>query len=321
MVMLLTPGFAFSQSDASEYFQGFAEAISGKGYTYHSPFPDVTSSLIMRGRADFEPIRWRTEVVPESYTGETVTFIWVYSMDTDPEPVPFILRVNGTEWFRFSSPRNSQIGTWSVEGKGGAKLSFRVTMLDRFEDEMGFAILKLPSSAIEPGQAAELEISAEAVEDNSWFMTYKTGIKEQAKIYQNQVVVKDVDQLLHSLSVDMIHLGDDARCSIHIGDQTTETWLQAGYNPVEIFLPKVDQPTEFKAIIRVEGARYPGKDIHPVARERMGSVPGAAYPFRYWLYPTADRNPGRASALHRSCPGLLRPDRSLSRGFPVQVDL
>jgi alpha-mannosidase len=253
MVMLLTPGFAFSQSDASEYFQGFAEAISGKGYTYHSPFPDVTSSLIMRGRADFEPIRWRTEVVPESYTGETVTFIWVYSMDTDPEPVPFILRVNGTEWFRFSSPRNSQIGTWSVEGKGGAKLSFRVTMLDRFEDEMGFAILKLPSSAIEPGQAAELEISAEAVEDNSWFMTYKTGIKEQAKIYQNQVVVKDVDQLLHSLSVDMIHLGDDARCSIHIGDQTTETWLQAGYNPVEIFLPKVDQPTEFKAIIRVEG--------------------------------------------------------------------
>jgi len=51
------------------------------------------------------------------YFKDFVTFIWVYSMDTDPEPVTFILRVNGMEWFRFSSPIKSEIGSWSVHGR------------------------------------------------------------------------------------------------------------------------------------------------------------------------------------------------------------
>ena len=251
--MLLTPGFVSAQSEVLKYFKGYSEEVSGFRFAYHSPFPDVNSALIMRGRADYEPIRWRTEVVPASYQEEKVSFVWVYGMDTDPEPVPFILRVNGKEWFRFSSPLKSEIGTWSIEGEKGAKLSFKVTMLDIHEDEMGYAILTLPTSAIKPGEAAILEIDAEAVPDNSWFMTFKAGITEQINIYQNRVVVKDQDHLLHSLSVDITHLGDDARCAIHIGNHTTETMLTAGYNPVEIFLPKVERPTDFKALIRIEG--------------------------------------------------------------------
>jgi hypothetical protein len=249
----MAPGFITAQSDDAEYFMGYAEEISGKRFTYHSPFPDVSASLIMRGRADFEPIRWLTEIVPVSYKEDFVTFIWVYSMDTDPEPVPFILSVNGLEWFRFSSPLTSEIGTWSVEGKEGAELKFNVTMLDKFEDEMGFAILKLPTKAILPGRAATLEIAAEPVEDNSWFMTYKTGVSEQVNIYQNLVVVKEQDQLLHSLSVDMIHLGDDAPCTLQIDGHQTKTVLKAGYNHLEINLPKVDQRTDLKAEISVKG--------------------------------------------------------------------
>ncbi len=253
LCLLLTTGFATAQSDDAQYFKGYTEEISGKRFTYHSPFPDVSASLIMRGRADFEPIRWKSEPVPASYQGDFVTFIWVYSMDTDPEPVPFILSVDGREWFRFSSPLKSEIGIRSIQGREGAELKFNVTMLDQFEDEMGFAILKLPTSAIERGQSATLEISAEPVADNSWFMTYKTCVSEQINIYQNKVVVKEQGHLLHSLSVDLIHLGDDARCTIQIEGHATETVLQAGYNHVDINLPKADEPTDLKAFINVDG--------------------------------------------------------------------
>ncbi|MEN8202357.1 MAG: glycoside hydrolase family 38 C-terminal domain-containing protein [Bacteroidota bacterium] len=253
MVMLLTTGFANAQNDVDRYFKGYAEEISGKRFAYHSPIPDVTSALLMRGRADFEPIRWLTEVVPESYNGDFVSFIWVYSMDTDPEPVPFILSVNGTERFRFSSPLKSEIGMRSIRGKEGAELRFNVTMLDTNGDEMGFAILRMPVKAIEKGRAATIEITAEAVEDDSWFMTYKTGLAEETVLYQNKVVVKDRDRLLHSLSVDIIHLGEDARGSILMGGSKTETVLKAGYNHVEIHVPKVDQPTTLKAMISIDG--------------------------------------------------------------------
>jgi alpha-mannosidase len=252
IVMLLTSGLVQAQDGGAQYFMGYADEISGKRFTYHSPFPGISAALIMRGRADFEPIRWLTEVVPASYQEDFVSFIWVYSMDTDPEPVPFILSVDGVEWFRFSSPLSSQIGTWNIKGKEGAELKFNVTMLDKFGDEMGFAILKLPTSAIMPGRAATLEIDADPVEDNSWFMTYKTGVEERTEIYQNRVVVKEGGRLWHSVSVDMIHLGDDSPCTIRIGDQTAETFLKAGYNHVEINLPKVDSPASLKAFIDME---------------------------------------------------------------------
>ncbi len=250
-IMLLTPIFVCGQSDISEYFSGYAEEISGTRFAYHSPFPDVSAALIMRGQADYEPIRWFTEVVPASYKEDFVTFIWVYSMDTDPEAAPFILSVNGTEWVRFSSPLTSEIGSWSVEGREGAELKFSVIMLDVNKDEMGFAILKIPSHAIIPGEAATLEIAAEPVQNNSWFMTYKTGLSEQIDMYQNKVVVKDGDQLLHSLSVDIIHLGDDTPCSVQVGNHRIESLLKTGYNTLEILLPKVNEPTDQKVFISI----------------------------------------------------------------------
>ena len=78
------------------------------------------------------------------------------AQSTDPEPVAFILRVNGMEWFRFSSPIKSEICSWSLNGREGATLKFNVTLLDKFEDEMGFAILTIPTSAVKPGQVAML---------------------------------------------------------------------------------------------------------------------------------------------------------------------
>jgi len=76
MVFFLAAGMAASQDHAAAYIKGYAEEISGKRFTYHSPFPEVNEALIIWGRADFEPIRWLTEVVPESHSGEYVSFIW-----------------------------------------------------------------------------------------------------------------------------------------------------------------------------------------------------------------------------------------------------
>jgi len=251
LVFLLSPGLIKAQSTEEEYFNGYAKELGGKRFTYHSPFPEVSAALIMRGRADFEPIRWLSEVVPSSYEGDYVSFIWVYCMDTDPEPVPFILSVDGREWFRFSSPLKSETGTWSIEGKKGAELKFNVTMLDKFGDEMGFAILKLPISAIKKGQAATLEIAAEPVQDNSWFMTFKTGVAEEINLYQNMVVVKEDDRLMHSLSVDIIHHGDEVPCMVEIEDLKIETILKAGYNHLEIHLPRVEESTALLAEISI----------------------------------------------------------------------
>ena len=56
MAILMAPGFVTAQSNDAEYFMGYAGEISGKRFTYHSPFPGVSAALIMRGQSGYEPI-------------------------------------------------------------------------------------------------------------------------------------------------------------------------------------------------------------------------------------------------------------------------
>ena len=69
-----------------------------------------------------------------------------------------------------------------------------------------------------------------------------------------------------------------------LGASVNETFLTTGYNPVEIFLPKVDKPTEFKALIRVEGREVKEKTftlspvpvpLNPTALQPIASMANA----------------------------------------------
>ena len=244
-----------AQEENETYFQGFVEEVGGKRFGYHSPFPDVNTSLLLRGRADFDPIEWKTEVVPSSYSGDYVSFLWIFGMDVTAEPVDFNLSVNNKKWFTFQSSKTSVTGIQTIEGEKGSVLTFNVTMLDKYEDQMGFAILKLPVSAVNKGEHNYLKVGADPAGNNSWFMTFKSGVEEKTEIYQNKVVVKDNGKLYHSISVDFIHVGEDADVQIEIGNIKSESSLKAGYNKVEMNLPKVEQDTEFTADISISGRK------------------------------------------------------------------
>ncbi len=241
----------FAQHASDKYFQGYVNEVSGKRFGYHSPFPDVNTSLLLRGQADYAPIVWETEVVPETYDAEYVNFIWVFGRDVDSNPVTFNLYVNDLHWFSFESSKTSTTGFQEIPGRDGSRLIFNVTMLDKYEDQMGFAILKLPASAVNSGKPNQLKIDAVPEENNAWIMTYKTSVHESVEIYQNKVVVKDSGKLFHSISVDFIHVGSDTKAEIRIGDIVQEIILKAGYNKSEINLPKVVEQEEFSAEIKI----------------------------------------------------------------------
>ncbi|MCK5136397.1 MAG: hypothetical protein KAR19_11465 [Bacteroidales bacterium] len=244
---------ALGQNNRQTFFQGYVEEVSGKRFGYHSPFPNVNTSLLLRGQADYAPIGWKTEVIPKSYGERYITFIWLFGMDVTSNPVNFHLSVNDKQLFSFSSPGTSKLGITTLRGEDGAELSFNVTMLDKHEDQMGFAILKLPVKAVKLGESTHLKVSSETTDNNAWFMTYKTSIKEKIDLYQNKVVAKKEGQLFHTISADFIHVGEDARASVTIGATKSETVLRAGFNKLEIYLPKAIDTTQLMAEIKIAG--------------------------------------------------------------------
>ncbi len=125
------------------YLQGYQAAISGNNFSYHSPLPDVGTCLLTRASSEYEPIEWETEIVPQNYKGNKVSFIWLFGIDVTAESQDFDFFINGEKYFTFSNPIDNTNDTRNYINNG-AELIFNRTMIDKHKDQMGFAILELP---------------------------------------------------------------------------------------------------------------------------------------------------------------------------------
>jgi alpha-mannosidase len=234
------------------YFQGYAQEISGKRFGYHSPLPDVNTSLLLRGQADYAPLEWETETIPANYDQKEISFIWLFGMDVSSSPADIHLSVNDQTLVVFSNSKTSTLGVLSYKGKEESELKLNVTMLDKYQDQMGIAILTIPTRLIEKGQPARMKLSSSTTDNAAWFMTFKTKLEESINVYQNKVVAKRDGQLFHSVSFDVTHLGVEAETAIKIGDVVSRHTLKPGFNKIEIYLPKVEQETTFTAEIQTD---------------------------------------------------------------------
>ena len=268
LFLLLISATLIAQVSSYEYFQGYSEEISGKRFGYHSPLPEVNESLLLRGQDDYNAIEWYSEIVPSNYSNEFATFIWPFGMDVSSTPVDFELSINGVHYVSFSSSRTSDLGPKIIDGAKGSQLILNVTMLDKYEDQMGFAILKIPTTVINKGKPSHFKISTKTNNNNAWFMTFKSSVEKKIDIYQNKVVAKKDGKLFHSLSIDFVHLGEDALAKINIGENNAELLLTAGYNKVEIYVPKVMDTTEIVASIQIANELF--------------SIPAVLTPIREW---------------------------------------
>lgn len=251
LIQLLLLNFSFAQIYSDNYFQGYEKEISGFTLNYHSPLPEVSASLLVRARADYQPIEWETEIIPEDFDKEFVSFIWMYGIDTDIKSVFYDLYVNDEKCLRFSNPSDNERSEWTVQGEDGSLLTFVVTMIDKYNDQMGFAVLRIPVTAITPGKSVRLKMVGEDAGSNLWYMTFKSDLHETISVSQEQVVMKENDQLFYIARFDFVHLGEECTATISVGSSKEDIQLKPGYNSISFKLPKRDQPTTYNAQIKI----------------------------------------------------------------------
>ncbi len=142
-------------------------------------------------------------------------------------------------------------------------------MLDANSDQMGFASLKIPKKHLTPGKPALIEISSDTEENDAWYMTAKSGIRQSIEVYQNHVVLKEEGKLYNSVSVDFIHIGDEVQTTVSINDAKESILLSPGYNKLELLIPKLEEETQVTVKIKTEG-------------EKEQSVPLTIKPVKEW---------------------------------------
>jgi alpha-mannosidase len=235
----------------AQYFKGYVDKINTPSFGYHSPLPDIKRSLLIRGREEYGPITWSTESVPSDYPGEMAHFIWMYGKDVTHQPSTFHLSFNGNRLLTFQNSGRGILGEEKVEGVDGSLLTFNNTMLDKYGDQMGFAILRVPVSMVKKGMANEIVVTSNPDKQDTWYMTFEASLEPSIDVYQNMVVIKDGDQRWHNAVIEILHLGPADKVEVEVDDINRTMDLHTGYNRLDINLPIVKDNKTFAARLRI----------------------------------------------------------------------
>ncbi len=131
-------------STEAKYFPGYIRTTHGGNFSYHSPHPQVRQSMLLRSVSASDYIEWETFTVSADYNPESINFIWLYGIDVSPDSHTYTLFLNGDTAVSFSNPLVTDTSVVVIEGKEGIVLTFRPSMVDKYDDLMGFAILEVP---------------------------------------------------------------------------------------------------------------------------------------------------------------------------------
>ncbi len=243
--------FSFVEVLAQDnYFAGYKESISGTNFGYHSPFSNLDQCLLTRARSNFEPIEWKTEVIPNSHTKKTASFIWGYGIGAKSPSQQFDLYVNDKKVIRFSSPNHNE-PLRTLQGKDGIVLQFNRSMVDMNGDEMGTAVLTIPDTYYIKGEAVVLKIDGVDNDSYEWFMTFKREISEKIKAEQSKVVVKKDGKLFHSIRFELMHLKKPTTISLTTVNSKDTFKINTGFNEFDLLVPAVTEPTKVNAQLKI----------------------------------------------------------------------
>ena len=255
MPLLALSPHAYASDEA--WIPGFGRRIAGEILSYHSPQPDIDRSLLVRSLDSERSIAWETAPVPRDHEGEWATFVWAFGIDANVERHTFELRIAGETWFHFRTPLNADVTDWVVTGRDGAELRFRATMIDRFDDLMGYAVVRLPRSVWSRGKPVRLEVVGESANSRTWYMTFMASIEESARAASRPVLVREREQLRRRIRLDVVHLRSSADATVETSFGTTAVHrLRFGSNAIELSHPDVDGPQSARVDVKIEGGPH-----------------------------------------------------------------
>ena len=230
---------------------GYVSRSAGEILRYHSPDPDVTDGLIVRSLDSDRLIAWKTAAVPEDFHGEHARFVWMFGLDVDAGGRRFDLHVNGEPWFEIRSPPDAEVRDWTIEGPQGSTLRLRATMIDRFADLMGYAILRVPRALLTPGMPLELSVVGESAESRAWYITFQAPVLEQAKLSSRPALVRGEGRNHQPIILSVTHLGPPVEAVVSSSFGVDRAWsLDLGANRLELPHPEVLETAEIEVRVR-----------------------------------------------------------------------
>jgi hypothetical protein len=253
---------------SSPYVPGYERTVEGEELRYHSPIPDVDRSLLVRSIDRARDIIWETEPVPPSLQRGTAEFVIMAGIDVNAAPRRFDLFVNGDSILSFHNPTDAAKGetlVWS--GGHGVRADFRIALIDKYGDAMGFIFLRVPEGLWQAGQPLRLRVAGESAGEQTWFMIFKEPVAPRISLRNAPVLLQGEEGNRQALRVDLLYLGDEGRVRMASPIGGIEGTLVMGHNRFVVPVPEVERETEVELAFLVDAEQLNTHfDVAPVRR-------------------------------------------------------
>ncbi|HMN41923.1 MAG TPA: glycoside hydrolase family 38 C-terminal domain-containing protein, partial [Phycisphaerales bacterium] len=203
-------------------------------------------------------VEWESAAVPEGGDDGFVSLVWMFGLQVNPEQHRFELRVNGETWVEFANRASAEPRDWTIEGAHGSSLRFRATMVDRFGDLMGYAMLRVPRTELAAGKPVRLGVAGERAGSRAWYITFQSAVSERASVLAPPAVVRGIDGKgdYRPVQVTVVHLGGarDVAVAPSFGAEEMRR-LEFGVNRFELRHPETAEAREIAIRIRAAGEK------------------------------------------------------------------
>ncbi|MFN0181686.1 MAG: glycoside hydrolase family 38 C-terminal domain-containing protein [Gemmatimonadales bacterium] len=266
---------------AAPVLDGFARRRAGDEFSYHSAHPTLAASLLVRSLDSSRFAEWETAPVPAGRRPDTVEFTWLAAMDVADaadSPVRFFVDLNGALAFELPQPGPSMPRAWSLAGPGGARLSYRVLMVDRHGDVHGLMSLRLPARAAPVGRPVRIRVRGESVGRRSWYIVYAGSVRPALWLTSEQALLADGDSARQSLRLRSWSLVDSTTVTVAVdGRRRATAVLPLGDGGVRIGLPPVRTPRRATVTVASGATRvtWRGFRVAPVVPRVIHLIPHA----------------------------------------------
>jgi hypothetical protein len=217
----------------------------------------VDHALVVRSEDSARIIEWNTATVPERLESvDAVAFVLLAGIDANEDCRSFELSIDGRPVLEFQNPAvaTEQVLEWI--GLHGVRAEFRVTLVDRYADAMGFLFLQVPRSLISPGRPLRLSVRGESAGTRTWFLVFAHEVEPRIAIHPVPAVVRSPDGPLQEVRIDLLRLDEGGPFSME--SEAGRVKIDTGFGPSRLSLevPAVRNPTEVPVAFELAGARY-----------------------------------------------------------------
>jgi hypothetical protein len=230
--------------------------------------PWVDRSLLVRSLDRDRFIEWETMTVPDAFDGDTAVFVIMAGMDVHDSPRQFDLFVDGEPTLSFRNPRAAATGDTIVwTGDRGVRAEFRVTLIDKYGDAMGYIFLSLPRELWQEKDTLRLKVAGESAGERTWFMIFKEPIAPRVTLRNAPALLRGQRGNRQTVRVDLLYLAEAGRLRMSSPIGRIDTTLVLGHNRFGIPVPEVARGTPVDLDLRVDDYRTRASfTVEPVRR-------------------------------------------------------